>query len=235
MPGAIVQSGYAVDDSGTAQTTFQVVLTGVTAGNHLVVMFGWQDPTNAITATCSDGTAFTSGDSRRFETGDTQSSQPFYRENVGSGSHTIVVTPSSAVNFLRLRAVEISGLATSSSLDQSTGNAQTAPGSGANAITTGATAATTNANDFILGFCQNCSEIDPGVSVISAGTGYVLNGTNNILAVESKSVAATGAQTATFTQTGTTPGFTSHVLAFKEASSGPAAGPQCGRLTYVNP
>jgi hypothetical protein len=104
-------------------------------------------------------------------------------------------------------------------LDQGTGQAQATPGTGANAVSSGASAATTNANDFVLGFSQNETESDPGTGTVSAGTGYTISGANLIMCVESKSVAATGAQTATFTQSVDNTRIT-HVVAFKEAAAG---------------
>jgi len=217
MAGAVVQTGYNVDDSGGTSTTIAVTLTGVTAGNNLVVHGGWAGTGN--TATVSDGSAFSTADAQRNDTTNNQASQVYVRENVGSGSHVITLTVSSAAAFRRIRAYEVSGCATASSVDKSTGQNQLSPGTGANGVSSGASAATTQANDFVMGFSQNITENDPGTGTVTAGTGFSLTGTNLIMCVESKSVAATGAQTATFTQS-VNNARTTHVVAFKEAAGG---------------
>lgn len=211
MAGAIVQSAYAVDDGGGGSTTIAATLNGVTAGNHLIAHVGW----SSSTATCSvsDGTAYSTGDSDRDDTN--QDGQVFYLENAGAGSHTITATLSTSQSFRRIRVCEVSGLATSSSKDQATGQAQSATTSPSSS----ASAATTNANDFVMGFTQNGGDADPGSTTLSAGATYTLSGSNNILGLESKSVAATGAQTATFGSTNSKT-FTTHVIAFKEAGGG---------------
>ncbi|HEX2669628.1 MAG TPA: hypothetical protein VHM25_02090, partial [Polyangiaceae bacterium] len=148
-----------------------------------------------------------------------QSGMVLYRENVGAGSHTVTATYSTSSPFRRLRVLEVSGLATSSSLDQATGQAQTAPGTGANAVSSGASTATTNANDYVMGFSQDTSGVEPGTGTLSGGTGYTISGSDELMGVESKNVAATGAQTATFTQSANNNRVT-HVVAFKQAAAG---------------
>lgn len=222
MAGAIVQTGYAVDDSGAGSTTISVTLNGVAAGNAIDVFVGFGDA-GTETCTVSDGTAYTADAAgKKRDTGNSQSSQNFYLLNVGSGTHTITATLGSSVAFRHVRAIEISGIQTSAAEDKAAGQFQAGPGTGANAVSSGATAATTNANDFVLGLTQDSQEADPGTGTLTAGTGYTISGTNIILGVESKSVAATGTQTATFTQS-VANSRTTHVIAFKEASAGAAA------------
>jgi hypothetical protein len=217
VAGAIVQSVFAVDDSGANATTLAAVLNGVVAGNHLVSHCGWTD-TSTITCSVSDGSAFSTGDSKRFDATEGQSGQVFYRENVGAGTHTSTATFSTTTSFRRHRSFEVSGLATSASLDKNVGQVQTAPGTGANAITSSASAATANATDFVMGFTQDSGNASPGSGTLSAGTGFTISGTNVTMGAESKSVAATGAQTATFTQSVAAPRIT-HVVAFIEAGA----------------
>src|ERR1043165_5812386 len=119
MAGAIVQTGYNVDDSGGNATTIAVTLTGVTAGNTLMAHTGWTDA-GTITCTVSDGTSYTTGDTKRNNATDSQSGQTYYLENAGSGSHTITATFSTTTSFRRIRVAELSGLQTSSSKDQAT-------------------------------------------------------------------------------------------------------------------
>lgn len=219
MAGAIVQTGYAANTSGA---TISVTLTGVTAGNTLVAHVGWGDSSGSNTCSVSDGTSYSVGDTKRRNTADTQSGEVFYLENAGAGSHTIQATISPGEGFLLLRVAELSGLATSSSLDKAVGQPQNAPGTTSNAVSSSASAATTNANDFVLGFSENTSQLDPGTGTLTAGTGYTISGTNVMMGLESKSVAATGAQTATFTQSVNNNRVT-HVVAFKESGGGGGA------------
>lgn len=217
MAGAVVQTAFGVDDSGTNATTIGATLNGVVAGNTLVAHIGWSD-TGAITATATDGTAYSIGDAKRNDATDGQSGTVLYLENAGSGSHTVTATFSTTTSFRRVRFAEISGTQTSSSRDQSIGQAQATPGTGANAITSTASSATTNATDFVMGFTQDASNASPGSGTVTAGTGYTQSGTNVTMPLESKSVVATGAQTATFTQS-VAAGRITHVLAFKELAS----------------
>lgn len=218
MAGAIVQSVLAVDDSGANATTLAAVLNGVVLGNNLIAHTGWTD-TGAITCTYSDGTAFSTAAARIRDATESQSGQVFCRENVAAGTHTGTATFSTTTSFRRNRLFEASGLATASSVDQAASQVQTAPGTGANAISSTASAATTNTADFVMGFTQDAGNASPGSGTLTAGTGYTVVGAGITMAAESKSVAATGAQTATFTQSVAAPRIT-HVVAFKETGGG---------------
>lgn len=218
MSGAFVQSGYTVDDSGGSASTIAVTLPGVTAGNLLAAHVGWGD--SGGTCAVNDGTAYSVADTHRSDVTNNESGQVFYLPNVGAGSHPATATFTGATPpFRRIRLVEISGLATSSPIDQNIGNVQTAAGTSANGVTSTATSATTNANDFVVGFTQDTTEPDPGTGTLTAGTGYTISGTNLIMGLESKNVAATGAQTATFTQS-VNNGRITHCVAFIQAGGG---------------
>lgn len=230
MPGSIVQSVYAVDDSGGTATTIAATINNVGAGNHLIAHAGWSD-SGAVTASCADPAVYSTADPRRNDAGDGQSGQIFLSEGVTPGSHTVTVTLSITRDFRRLRVYEVANLARSS-VDQSTGQSQTTPGTGANAVSSGASSATTNARDFVMGFSQNVLENDPGTGTVTAGTNYTISGANLIMCGEFRSVTSTGAQTATFTQSVNNTRLT-HVVAFKEADSigsmrgqGPGYGPR---------
>jgi hypothetical protein len=218
MAGSIVQSQYNVDDSTSLSTTISVTLNGVTANNTLVVHVGWGDA--ALTCSVSDGSSYTSG-AARVQTS-SQSSQVFYLEAASGGTHNITATISGAgAPYRRIRAYEITGVATSSSLDQSTGQALASPGTGTDAVTSGNTSTTTNANDFLMGFAENVSETDPGSGTIAAGTNYTISGANQILAAESRNVSSTAAYAGTFTQDASGGrGYDVHVIAFKTAAGG---------------
>lgn len=228
MSGSIVQQRASVINFGS--TTNADTITGVTAGNHILAHIGSDDGGGTLTASVSDGVSYAVADVKRVDSGNNQFGEVFYLENAGSGSHTVTVTIAGGTpSNLILRLLEVSGLLTSGSLDQAFGQAQATPGTGANGVSSGASAATTNANDFVMGFTQNTGEATPGTSVITAGTGYTKSGTDNYMAAESKSVAATGAQTATFTQSVATSRVT-HVVAFKEIGAAAGASASLGLL-----
>jgi len=220
MAGSIVQQRAFVTSSGV--TTVSDTITGVTAGNHIVAHVGCDDGAGTITISgVSDGTAYSLGDAKRVDTGNNQFGTVYYLENAGSGSHTVTATATGGTpTNMVLRLFEVSGLQTSASLDKNTGQAQASPGTGADGVSSGATATTANANDFIMGFTQNTGEAPSGTSAITAGTGFTKSGTADYMACESKSVSSTGTQTATFTQSVNVARVT-HVIAFKEISSGP--------------
>jgi hypothetical protein len=194
--------------------------SAVAAGNSILVHVGWED-SGAITCAVSDGSSYASAAAQVRDSTNTQSGQVFIFENHAANTPTITATLSVSDAFRRIRAIEVSGTQTSGSVDQATGQYQASPGTATDAVSSGATAATTNANDFVLGFSQSTGQVDPGTGTLTAGTGYALLGTNIIMGVESKSVSATGAQTATFTQSVAGSRVT-HVVALMEVASGPA-------------
>lgn len=159
------------------------------------------DQAGSANMTVSDGVAFTAIGTKVTVSGALVfGAQTFYQPNVSSGSHTIAVTMSVAASFPRMRFAEESGLATTTPLDQATGQGQTSPGTGASGVTSGNTAATTNANDFCVGWSLNATETDPGTGTMTATNGYSNTGTNLIITLGSKNVAATGVQAFTETQ-----------------------------------
>jgi hypothetical protein len=222
MPGAFVGTPvYNKDDTGATGLTIAVTYNGVTQGSTLSVHVGFGD-SGAITCSVSDGTAYSVSDAKRRDATQGQSGQVFHRENVAAGNYTITATFSSAVAQRRIRVYEISGLASASIVDQSTGQSQTAAGTTTDSVTSGNAAATTNANDFLAGFSQDTSELDPGSGTMAAGTSYTIaTPANIIMSAEGRSVSATGTYAATFTQSVNNDRIT-HIVAYKEAAAGGA-------------
>lgn len=217
MAGAVVQLPTLIVDEGAASTTIQQTITGVTAGNTIVAFVGWDDATSAITCSVSDGTSYAVG-AAKITDGNLQAGQVFYLENAGAGSHTVVATVSQSTDFRRLRLFEISGVLTSGALATGTGQSQSGPGTGSNAVSSGASSST-GATCFVMGFSQDTSQASPGTGTVTAGTNYTIIGSSIIMAAESRASVASGAQTATFTQSVNNDRIT-HVVAFKESSSG---------------
>lgn len=213
----IVQTAYNAEDSGSASTTIAVTLTGVTAGNCIIVYVGWGSSASE-TATV----AFTGGGGLTYteirDATNNQSGMLAHKENCPSGSNTVTATFSGAVPYRRIRIAEVSGIASSSAFDTYIGQAQSGVGTGTDSISSGTSAATSNANDYIFGFCQDIGNSDPGSGTMAAGTGYTLEGSNQILPLEWKSVSATGTQTATFTDSKNSDRIT-FVMALKKAAA----------------
>jgi hypothetical protein len=74
----------------------------------------------------------------------------FYKENISGTPQTITANFSTAVPFRGVFAHEVSGVVASGALDVETGQLQTAPGTGADAVTTGAVTTTAN-GDYVYG------------------------------------------------------------------------------------
>lgn len=221
MSGAIVQSAYGFDDSGSTFTTRNTALAGCVAANLIDGLVAC-DQTGAANFTVSDGTSYTSNSAKVTVSGALVfGAQTFKLPNIGSGTHTITVTMSVASSFPRMRFAEISGCATATPLDQATGQGQTSPGTGASGVTSGNTAATTNANDFCVGWSLNATETDPGTGTMTGTNSYVNSGTNLIITLGSKNIAATGVQAFTETQSVNNARAT-FVDVFKQAAGGAA-------------
>ncbi len=219
--GNVLQSVYeGSEDNGTSGTTLSATLSGVAAGSAIIAFVG-NDNKGSATVSVSDGTSYTlSSDGACLDTNNNQISRAFYLLNAGSGSHTVTATFSPASSYRRLLLVEVGGLAASSAEDRAANQYQSAPGNATDGISSSATAATTNATDFVIGLTQNSGWSGAESTTLNAGTGYTLIGSRQMLTGEYKNVSATGAQTATFTDGTETFSRTTHVIAFKVATSG---------------
>lgn len=118
MTIAIVQSVTAVFSSSTSATA---TLTGVTAGNDIIVVVNHGDFGSAGGATTvSDGTSYTQDDG--FLLASAYFSGIFSLDSVSAGTHAVVATCSAgtgANSYGAICAYEVSGL-TASPLDQAT-------------------------------------------------------------------------------------------------------------------
>jgi len=216
MAGAIVQV-VAVPVGIGAGSSIAGSIT-VSAGNHIVAIAGGLLGTTATLAlsddgggTWNNGTTTTPANAIR---------KTAYSEN-RSGTITVTATFGSA-NWIdrSLVILEVSGLATSSSLDQTTGQHQ-GTATGTDSVTSGNPSSTTNASDFVIGATWNYNDSKNA----SAGTGfsaasgspYAMDG--NDVSVESTNVSATGVYPATFTPSAGGSAWDTHVLIFKTAAA----------------
>lgn len=192
--GTVVQSVKIIENmSGSSGGTQTGSLTGVTAGNTIVVFLA--NYSTAATAACSDGQGSYTAD---VDTGSNLiRSQSFHLANANAGTHSIAVTNTGT--YYAVWAVEITA-PTSSPYDIGAGQYQSAPGGGTDACTSGSFT-TTQTNDLILGF------IGVNGQTPAVGTGFTDRGLSTGSAavetrVESKLFATAGATAATYTTSG---------------------------------
>src|SRR4029077_5989097 len=106
------------DVTGTGYTSFSATFgSATTSGNAIIfaVTFGNVNPT--ITATDSEGNAYTQA-IKTYDSGHNQGSAIFYSTNItGGASTTVNVQFSDSVSYLALGIHEYSGIATISPLD----------------------------------------------------------------------------------------------------------------------
>jgi len=207
--GDAVAGGFSWDSSGTTLTSIKVGTTSTTIVN------------------CTGG-------SPCLDSPNAQSLVGFYLGNISGSPTTVVATASNTTGFNAFTACEVAGVATSSTLDGSAGQFQSAPGTTANAITTGSF--TSSAGDAIMAVVID-SSAQVASGDYSAGTGYTINqqggGTTTIDYASEDQVTTATSTTATFTQA-TNHNSLSIGMAFKLANPNPSSSTvSCGRFTLM--
>lgn len=196
MPAAFVPGQSATGKGATAKVT-TAAFPGATVGGNCIVVAIAEDSgiTGQVSSvTDSKGNTYT----EIMQTASTSTLHVYYAVNIVGGTGHTVSANWSLANGSNLAMVcqEFSGIQqTTPAFDV----AQTNTGGSDTAATSGATSPTTQADELILGFA--CTD---GAAIgFTAGSGY-----SNLVsaaqvdvnvAMESKVVAATGVQTATFT------------------------------------
>ncbi len=231
--GALVQEATNIDDSGTQATTIVKAFTSnVTAGNMIIGGVGYNiDTTVSVSDTLGNTYTVSTVNS---DIGNGQYQKTFYANSPIGGANTVTVTFGTSVAYRRLYISEYSGLATASPSDGGTGQFQTSPGTGANAITSGAIVTTVD-GDLIWGITQNTAEADPGTGTLVAGTGYTQDGQVGtvIMRAEHKTQTTAGSVAATFT-TSVDHRYLTNVLAFKVASANNSKTTINGAKVFIN-
>ncbi len=195
----------------------------ITSGNT-VACFGFWNDTGASTFTSftkNSGTATVSA----FTQPDSTVVSGNFRVNqgwasiTGSGTAVFRLTISGAASgAIVVVCQEISGVPTSTPVDGAAHKmqAQAAPGTGTDAISSGSVTTTTN-GDYIFGFSAD----GPQNSTVSAGTGYTArdaNGTHYV--TESQVQGSSGTIAATFTGTNGADTYLSGIMAFSPLAAG---------------
>lgn len=221
MAAAYVQSKNARPAGADSATTVAVTFDNPVATNGLVVGCVTNRLSDSATVSVSDdksntytvGTAVSQND---------MTVTPFYLENIDNGPTVITVTFSTSTAFRSVIVHEASGVATSSALDQATGQAQAAPGTGTDAVSSGSVTTTTN-GQYIFGATAVTNSF-PASQQFTAGTGYTEReettadsaGVN--MASEDQIQTSAGSIAATFTQASGN-GTVTHILTFKAAAA----------------
>lgn len=164
MAYAFVQKGTAVQNTALdGSHAVTVTITGVTAGNLLVLAWIWA--TDALTITSvTDGTAWTVANPANTSAGGSYGQAVYFLPNAGSGTHNVVITMSGAGTLRCGQIFEYSGLKTSSVLDK-----HAESGSAGNTTSNSATtAATTGAPEMVFAFSIG----DTANDAISNASGY---------------------------------------------------------------
>lgn len=218
MATAYVQGAKAMQWSGTS---LAVALNGVSAGSVLAVYVYWGDPTATCSLADSKSQSYTVKHGATTLASQGRSSL-WYAKNVAAGNTTITATISASA-FAVIEVHEISGCDTTEPYDTSAVNAQTDPGTGANAVTSGSITPSVN-GCYLFGATQAV-----------AGTSATINAdwtsrqTQN--GMYSGDIVQTSAGAKAFTATGSNAfeDYISIIVAFKPPA---AAGTSISRLIF---
>jgi len=190
---AMVQSN-AVEGSGVGSVTVAFT-TGNTAGRTILAFVRMSTTTQTVSISDTAGNTYTQAVAQVQST-DGHQIRLFYAKNIVGGANTVTASFSSANNHSWLSIYEISGLSTTSPLDQ-TASAQ---GSNSVSVSTGPTAATQSNNEFVfVGSGFNTPSFN---GTVTAGTGYTLaqqDTTNSRAANESLLSSSPSSFTGNFT------------------------------------
>lgn len=135
MAVAIVQSGI-----GIASGTVNVALTGVTAGNGIVIFGVVQDTARTLTASDNNGNSWTQANATTASTAGFKG-YIWYDPSAAGGNTTFTITPDSGTPSMRLVVIEVSGHNTTSAFNDAANGGEfnlTSTPSGAAVTTTAA-------------------------------------------------------------------------------------------------
>jgi hypothetical protein len=207
MPASVLQALYSSSTSTTATQNITV-----TAGSSIIVWVQITSPT-ATTTGVSDTLNGSYGAFKDTVTVDVNNHVTSWNiDNTAGGANTVTVTFSASLGYL-MYVVEVGG---TTGLIGHTGQLQTSPGTGADAISSG-TASASSAPALIVGFSQD----QTFTTVIAAGTGFTSAGSSFGAMIESMRVTVSGSYAATYTASdGSASSFATFVAIYAESSAG---------------
>lgn len=196
-------------------------LTGVVAGNSLVAFLLNGDAVGSIAGVSDGQGAYTAKGSLIDDTTNAVEMQVFILQNANSGTHVVTGScPSSAGS--QITVVEVGTTAGASAYSGVNGAFQSAPGTGANAISSGSVPVTAAAT--LVAFSTDSSSTSTS-NEPTVGTGFTTrnNGANGFVgAFRLESIAAAANAAGTFTAPTGTDNFVTAAIAILNAASGTA-------------
>lgn len=202
---SVIQSGNAAFSNGSAGTTATVTLTGVAAGNSIMVKImgsGHGNGTTVQHCTVSDGTSYTAAVQNdiinTLTNNDTVMADIFFLHNASAGTHGVVATNGAgAFNaFGNMEVCEVSGLQQIAPDKTGTGGV----GGGTTTPTVSASGADSQANEMVFACMAGQGSSGSEAITTPATTGYtslfVQQSSVNVCGESSyKHVTAIGTQT----------------------------------------
>lgn len=208
---AFVQSNSNSAASGTTVAT--AYSSNVTAGGLLVACI-FSDVGVTSVAGSIGGQTFSTVSANT--DGATYTFGMYYFPNTTAGADTITATLSGATGYTHLIIGEWSGVDTASPLDKFANQFQTAPGTGANAVTSGNVTTTTD-GQLIIG-CGN--SMTYAANQLTAGTGFTIRQTHfSDNPMEDRIQTSAGSIAATFTSNSATNNYNPIIGTFKAAAA----------------
>lgn len=201
----------------------QITITGVTAGNSIVLLVGtinFEAVSQSVQAT--DGTPFSTAVRSALTSGSTRvESVQLFRHNVAAGTHVITLSSSATSDGFSLYgfaiAVEVSGL------DNSTPtNVQTNFGS-TDTPSSGSTGVLDQANNMVFAVLAGPNLASAGIDGVTDFTNLALSQTNGSQlpwSADYRIVTATTAQNASWGTTTSAGTWYASIAAFKDAAAG---------------
>ena len=190
---AYANNGNASLNSG-GSTSVAITLTGVTAGNCLVIGASWVDNTITVSSVSdSNGTMVDLVTQTSWSSGGA-AARSWYVKNTASGSHTITINFSGTATFRNIIVDEFSGANTSTPIENPVITTGSGNGSSPLTLTTASMSVSGN-NSMIWAFGNFATS-----GTIVAGTGYTLRSGSGNWRSETKAENA-GSDTAVMTST----------------------------------
>lgn len=139
---------------------------------------------------------------------------PVYCPNLTSGAKTFTATLSGASTVNEIALDTYSGVVNTTPLDKTTGQHQTTPGTGSNAITSGSAGTASISGELVWAITTNATGL-AGAGTITAGTGFTARqSTANLVRTEDLTQGAAAAVTGTFTASSAADSFNTIVMSF---------------------
>ena len=209
-----VQAGCNTENGASSSGTVACSLgSGVAAGDMVPLFVIRHTGVTSITSVVDDKSdACTVGAD---VTGTTIILTPVYCPNLTATAKTFTANLSSAATLATIIVVgEYAGVPASSALDKTTGQAQTTPGTGTNAVTSGSAGTATVPGELVIGGTINTTGA-AGAGTLATGTGFTADQTvTNLLRGEYLIQTSPAAVAGTFTAGSALDSFVTAVMSF---------------------